>query len=124
MTTSSDLKILQRRQAEIANELSDKRKALTETSKVVQELEHKLKTIHSQTKKLIDASKSPIVSEHAQLRYVERVLGIDLEEVKQKIMDSLNKDHLKQFKSGRFPLGDGKHMVVVRDRTVVTVEPK
>lgn len=62
----------------------------------------------------------PVVSEHALLRYLERKLGIDLEEVKKEILTDETAERIKQFGSGRFPIGDGMR-AVVKQNVVVSV---
>ena len=62
-----------------------------------------------------------IISEHALLRYFERILGFDLEKIRQEILtpDILN---LIDFaKSGKVPFQQGHHLVC-RDRIIVTIE--
>lgn len=59
--------------------------------------EKRMKEIEMEIAKLKDISDSPIITEHALLRYVERQMGIDLEKVHQEILDL--PDELK-IKSG------------------------
>lgn len=64
----------------------------------------------------------PRVTEHALVRYLERVRGIDMEEVKQAILTPQVREWLHLFPEGNFPL-DGRHKVVIRDGAVLTVKP-
>ena len=47
-----------------------------------------------------------IVSEHAMLRYIERVLGIDLKEIENRILTDEIKEQYKIIGSGRFSIND------------------
>ena len=64
--------------------------------------------------------REPIVTEHAMLRYIERVLGINLEEVKMQILNEKTLAMINSLGSGKFP-GDG-YKVVVKNRSVITIE--
>lgn len=62
----------------------------------------------------------PIVTEHALLRYFERVLGYNLEEIRGLILNDTTRAYIEQFGNGKIP-GQG-YRIVVKDRAVVTVE--
>lgn len=72
-----------------------------------------------------ESSSKPIVSEHAMLRYFERVLGFDLSEIANKI---LTEDVLKMMSetnltNGKFPVKDKTNFrAIVRQNTVVSIE--
>ena len=81
-----------------------------------------MKTLQEQITALEANSKEPIVSEHALLRYIERVYGIDLDELRGKILNPQTKEWIEQFGSGKIP-SDGCRLIV-KNRVVVTVEPQ
>lgn len=58
------------------------------------------------------------VSEHAILRYIERVLGIDLKEIEKNILNCVP-DSQEVLGNGTYPCGEYK--VVVKENTVVTI---
>jgi hypothetical protein len=62
----------------------------------------------------------PVVTEHAMLRYFERVLGYDLEEIRGMILNDQARAYIEQFGTGKIPCGGFR--IVVQDRVVVTVE--
>lgn len=64
-----------------------------------------------------------VITDHAVLRYLERVHGIGIEEVKEKILpsDSKVRQQIAEIGEGRFPVGP--HRVRVRDGKVVTITP-
>ena len=61
-----------------------------------------------------------IVSDHARVRYLQRVEGLDIRELDKLILtDSVREQH-KAFGNGRYPLGDGA-CAIVNNNTVVSV---
>lgn len=67
-----------------------------------------------------ETQKEPTITEHAILRYIERVIGINLEEIKAKILSGQVREMIQKLGSGKFP-ADG-FRVVVKNGTVITVE--
>jgi hypothetical protein len=63
----------------------------------------------------------PIVTEHAILRYMERVMGIDLQAVADDIMRPGVVEAIGGLVNAKIPHPDG-YRLVVRDRAVVTIE--
>jgi hypothetical protein len=120
LTTSTILKQLQTRQAKAAA----LQKALREEMCVLQE---RLKACNAEVSELnqriSDLSmngRQPVVSEHAILRYLERVKGVDIAAIQAEILSADVIEQIKVIGSGKFPQ-DGYH-VVVRKGTVITVE--
>lgn len=66
------------------------------------------------------SQKELIISEHAFLRYLERVEGINLEEIQAKILTKELMMKYKTLGNGTFPIGDFK--IVIRNNTVVTIK--
>lgn len=66
-------------------------------------------------------NKKPLqVSDHAVLRYIERVMEIDIEKIKAIILSDRAKAFADNgFGDGTFPNGD--HRAVVKDKMIVTV---
>lgn len=62
-----------------------------------------------------------VVSEHAMLRYLERIHGIDLEEVKREILSDKIREQIVTLGDGAYPNGD--IVVRVKGNTVVTCYP-
>lgn len=62
----------------------------------------------------------PIVSEHAVLRWLERVEGLDVEAVRARILSGQTAAYVRFARTGRIEK-DG-HMLVVKDNVIVTVE--
>jgi len=67
--------------------------------------------------------KDTIVSEHAILRYIERVMLVDLDEIKCRILSDDVISGVKNFGNGKFPVSDGVR-AVAKGNVIVTVEVK
>lgn len=72
--------------------------------------------------KELEESPEPSVTEHAMLRYVERVMGISLEDVEDAILSDATKAAVKFAKSGKHKRNDCT--VVFRDNVIVTIHTK
>ncbi|HEY7866793.1 MAG TPA: hypothetical protein VIC51_12410 [Psychromonas sp.] len=94
-------------------EISEKQKAYNQKVKEVNILKDQINKYKH--------SGEPIVSEHALLRYMERVLGIDLDEYRKKI---LSDNVLKQVNTlgGNGTFANDGFQVVMKDNVVVTIK--
>lgn len=63
---------------------------------------------------------TPIVSEHAMLRFCERALGLDLEQLTSDVLPDEVIKQIEVMGDGKYPIGHGCK-VVVENRVVVTV---
>lgn len=82
-----------------------------------------LKKLKALKQKLADHAQSsavPIVSEHALLRYIERIHGIDIEEVRKRILTPTTIQAARVVKSGAFPLECGGR-AVIKNNTIVSI---
>jgi hypothetical protein len=116
----NNLKSLQTQLKKLESEKQELRKVVSETTKLISQKDAKINEI----KKLIQkqSEKETIISEHAILRYLERVEGIDLETIKQKILTSDIKNHMKVLgNNGKYKI-DSTFYVVIKDNVVVTIE--
>lgn len=65
-----------------------------------------------------------LVSDHAVVRYLERIEGVDIEAIKKKILPEHMVKMTKALGNGYYPVGD-THKIRVKDGIVVTVlDPK
>jgi len=118
---ASRLKRLETRQREAEAEISEQRRLLREKESVLANKQQELQETKRKIQSLKDA-KGLIVTEHAILRYLVRVEGMDLQEVKEKILTSRIQDAYNKLRSnGKFPSGTG-FRVVIRNGKIVTVE--
>lgn len=123
VATSEQLKALQVRATKAGEELAQIRAEQQEINRRYSEASARLSAINGDIAKLKEAATEPIVSEHAMLRYVERVLKVDLGAVRAAILTARNVATINFVRSGKVPLGDGITLVV-KDRTVVSVLTK
>jgi ABC-type lipoprotein release transport system permease subunit len=84
------------------------------------EARRQLKSLQERVKQLEANNAEPIVSEHAILRYLERVKGIDVEAIKQEILDENASKHIKFAKNGT--LKRAAYSLIFRNNVIVTVE--
>lgn len=113
------LKGLRVRQGALQQEVNDLNIVLRQLSTQIQDKTFTL----SQVKKEIEdlTTRQPVVSEHAMLRYVERVLKIDLKKIEEEILSEENKKIINQISSCKVPF-KGNYQLIVRNRTVITIE--
>lgn len=91
------------------------RNELSQTIRQIQETRSEIGTLQQS---------QVVVSEHALLRYAERVLGINLDEIRQKILtDDLRHliDKMAGTGNGKFTHPDG-YRLIVKNRVVATIE--
>ncbi len=113
------LKNLQVRKTQLETELKDLQQTVKNINKKICETNNSLINITKEIKNI--TSQSPTISEHALLRYVERVLGIDLEKIKREILSEKNIAFIEHLKSCKFPIST-THKAVVKNKVVVTIE--
>lgn len=65
------------------------------------------------------------VTDHALIRYLDRVGDYDIEEIRRQMVTKELRHTIKLVgNNGKFPVGDGKHVYVISDGTIVSVVPK
>ena len=70
-------------------------------------------------------SQSPVVTEHAILRYLERVKDIDIKSIEQEMLNEMTIPDLNKFGIGaaKIPIANQKgYRFVVKDKTIITIE--
>ncbi len=66
-----------------------------------------------------------IVTDHALIRYLERVGDYDIEEIRQQMVTPVLEQMVKLVgDTGKYPVGDSKNMFVLQNGRVVSVVPK
>ena len=110
---------LQSRQSQLEADVDDNLTALKKAQFRYEESKRDLVSVKSEIKALQSTNIS--VSEHAIVRYMERAMGFDIEEIRRKIVtDELIKLHGKLGNKGKYPIGDGLR-AVVDNNVVITV---
>lgn len=95
-----------------------------EEKNIKEEIGNKKNLINNITQKINNLVKSKsdlIISEHAIIRYIERVMKIDIEEINKMILPEDAVSFVKKNGDGKFPINDGQFMVVIKNGVIVTV---
>lgn len=119
--SASKLKNLQSRKNLLTKELQDAAAKHEELQAKIVELRKEIESTEKDIEEL--QAEAPIVSEHALVRYLERVKGIDMEAIQREILESGSLLQAKEYPNGTFEIGNG-FVAVVRDKTVVTIKEK
>lgn len=70
--------------------------------------------------RVTDMPDHPIVTEHAMLRWLERVHGVNLQLIVDEVLAEGRAGMIYLLESGRIPVSDGVRLVI-KNRRVVTV---
>lgn len=93
-------------------DVGTKQKELSTKTKIVQSLKQKMATVNAG---------KPIITDHAVVRYLERVKGMNIAEVEKEILSEATIELVKKFEGvGTFPC-DG-FRIVVKNNVVVTIK--
>lgn len=120
LKSSHELKQLKSRLTKLEVELKEAKEVLADNTRFYQDLRQTKETLQERIKELESGSKNLVVSEHALLRYFERVLGFDLEVIKNDILTDTVKARWSSLGNGKYPIQDGR--AVIKDSVVVTIE--
>jgi chromosome segregation ATPase len=118
MTMKDRLKGLLEQRDKLKGRLRDLDRDYKKVKKRVGDTVNSLHKIEKQINALTE--RDPLVTDHAIVRYFERVEGVNIKDVKKKILTDKVKTQINALGSGEFPLGSGVR-VVVRDNQVITV---
>jgi hypothetical protein len=120
--TGHDLKGLQVQKEKTKNALDAARYDQKIAIQKVNELQKKHDLLDRQIKEQIERVRevgSAVVSEHALLRYFERVMGFDLTEIRSKVIPEKTAELISKLGSGVYPVDGFK--IKVKDNVVVTL---
>lgn len=118
-----ELKRLETERRRIMESITKEEQTITNARNTKKELIIELNQIKSQIDKLEGGDIPTVVTEHAILRYLQRVRGMDLEEIEQLILPDHVQDQIKKLGNGKYPIAPGI-MIVVANNKVVTVYDK
>lgn len=117
--TASEINFLNRRISEIEDRLSSLRKQDKNLKKQIREEERRLLTAKEKLERLTKKAEEPILTDHALVRYIERVKGIDIAQMKKEILNDKLRDLISTLGNGKFPC-DG-FTAIVKDNQVITI---
>lgn len=60
------------------------------------------------------------ITDHAALRFIQRRMGLDLNEVKKAMLTEINTDIIQELGQGKYPLSEGGRLIVVENGAAVT----
>lgn len=118
-TDSQKLKQLESQKAKLKVKRDSILAEAKEKSRDATALGIQLAAVDKQIKEL--KKKNIVVSEHAIIRYLERVQGVNMKDIKRAILNEKNKALVDELSTCNIPIGNGVS-IVVKDRTVVTVK--
>ncbi len=118
-----ELKSLKSRRDQAQRELKALQDEANALNKKVRDAQGTISKLDRDINKLTQRNKNIIVSEHAMLRYIERVMGMDMEKLKKQILPDLTQSQIRALGNGSYPVGKS-HRVKVRDNTIITILTK
>lgn len=118
-TNSQELKRFQSLHQQLQLELKALQESGTRLKMEIATKEKQIKEVEEKIHKLKGSNENIIVSEHAILRYLERVYRLDLEKIKQEILPERIAAQAKIIGNGRYGVID--HTLLIKDNVVVTV---
>jgi hypothetical protein len=110
MSAHAELKSLKTRQSELEAERKRLTQQVSESQRQLSAVIRSLKAVNKDIDKLVEANKGVVITEHAILRFIERVLGTDIESIKAMMMPEKTEEQIQLLRSGTFP-------VITRDQT-------
>lgn len=119
---AAELKAIEQRLARKQAELGQATSEAAEQMRRRQELAQEADRLAAERERLLTCSEQPVVSEHAMLRYLERVKGVDLNAVRTEILADGRAELIHKLQSCHLPIGNGLRLVV-KHRQVVSVVP-
>lgn len=121
-TDHVELKSLGVRRDQVERRLAALREEQSALEGKIRTEQRELGSIDAQMAKLKQKNKVIVVSEHAILRYLERVKGVDIEATKREIMPPGAAKAAQAMGPGEYPAGT--HSIKVKDNVVVTILTK
>ena len=118
MSSGSELKALGTRKKKIEKDRKEVLDQIRELTRLKQDLDKKLKEVHKDIAKIQGAG--PVVSEHAMIRFLERGLGFDMEEIRKEILNSNVVAIASARGSGKVPISKNCK-AVIKNGVIVTV---
>ena len=120
VSATHELKGLQTRLKQAEVDLEQAVQATKSCSQKENAARNEVRNLRTKIEQLQKSNAEPVVSEHAILRYLERVHGLDLEMVRQAILDESTTKHIKFARNGKIKRADGT--IVFQNNVVVTFE--
>ena len=110
------IKKLKTQMRKLDDEIIDTHSVMTEYQRLYSEQKKERNRINDEIENMKKGELK--VTEHAMLRYFERILGFDLEAIEEKILEPISEAQ-KKLGSGTYGCQDFK--VVIKENTIITV---
>lgn len=117
---SQDLKFLQTKLAKLQSQRDILKKEVNDKKSTLGNLELEIKSLQEAIDKMTAGNDDLIFSEHSILRYIERVMGIDIEELKEKILPKKERQSILKTSSTLNFKKDGVSFRI-KDGVIVTI---
>ena len=117
---SQELKGLQTR---LTKALQNHKQLKSESLDIDKEINNtvtRMNVLHAQIEKIKARNKDILVTEHAILRYVERCMGFDLDQIRNEILTDSLKTQIKSLGDGKYPVAEGCR-AIVKNNTIITI---
>ena len=121
---SETLKSLQTQKEKLKVKIKEFESNINTITKELGELKHRLNSLNQKIKQI--TTDKIIISEHAILRYFERVSNINIDDIKKNILPQSAINQIKILGDGKYPVKfmDNSFSIIVKGNTVVTIDKK
>lgn len=115
---SAELKQLQSRKSRLEVEIKQLDIQSKELQSRLDKTRHQFRELSKRIHTLQNSN--PTITEHAILRYIERAMGFNIEQIKNEILTDDLAEKIKLLGSGHYPV-PGECLAVVKNMTIVSI---
>lgn len=119
MQSQSELKSLNTQRQKVQEQIAENKRQAKDLQQSINDLVSKDKALEQKIQNLKD--KDIVITEHAILRYLERSMKLNIDDVKKAILPDVVKKQIEILGDGLFPIPDGGGKLRVKNRTIVTI---
>jgi len=109
---------LNRKKKSIESEIEEEKYKRENQDEKIRKLNSELYKVN---KRINNLTKNVVVSEHAIVRYMERVMGVDIQEIRDKILSDKFVKMVKELGNANYPIDGTTKKAVVKDNIVITI---
>lgn len=123
---STRLKALETKKTQIQQEIAAIQESIRTLDQGLKGKQNQLNQVSNEIQKLSDTGDQglPIITEHALLRYLERVEGVNIDEARANIYSDKFRRVWTEMgvQNGEFPFRDGVGRLVIKNNKIVTIK--
>jgi len=97
----------------------EKDRLIKDQSNIQRKIANINKELKEINKEIKDHDKNIEISDHAMLRYIERVLDVDVESLKKELSSKLSKTDIVKIGDCDFPFNG--HKAIIRNKNLITI---